>query len=231
MDLFGSFNFSRLIKTFLPGFMLCLSAMAYVDIIALQIANKYILYFFAFESPVLFTVLLIPISIIFGVYSNTFFFALGYELLIFNHFKKKNIDLFNFENTVKEKIKTQLIDEMVLLEEQKESFIKHLDIKSFYLNKLDVDKISFLKDSFWYYLEFQLNILLGLNTLCPAVIFFIIKGGINLSIHWTIITLIIISFFVIIVAVNSLFIKSARKNFKHHKEKYLSLLIGAYYFK
>jgi hypothetical protein len=230
MDLFGSLNFSKLIKTFLPGFMLCIAMFIYFDMLVYFIVNKHIIFSFAIGNAVLFTLLLIPFSIIFGVLSNTVFFIFGYERIIFRNYKKCNSELLNFENEIKGKIKRKIQTSINLDIDQDDRVLEYLDVKSFYLHKMDTEKISFVKDSFWYYLEFQLNILLGIDFLIPALLFVIIKQGIQFSIHYLILSVLIILFILLLVALNILLIKSARKNFKHYKMKYLSLLLGAYSF-
>ncbi|HBL77056.1 MAG: hypothetical protein A2W90_19205 [Bacteroidetes bacterium GWF2_42_66] len=165
-----------------------------------------------------------------GIFSNIIFFTFARNYIIDNNFRLNNTKFCEFEDYITKLVKEDLIEKMNLKGDNANMFNEFIDVKSFYLNKIEIAKISFIKDSFLYYLDFQLNILLAIDFTVPSIIYLIITQSIKSSIHWITISIIIIVLMILILLINLIFIKSARLNYKHHKRKYLSLVVGSFYF-
>ncbi len=229
MNLFNAFSFGRLIKTFLPGFLIFFGVCAYIDMFSEVILGAFILSNFAFKQPAIFIVILIPSSIILGVFSNIVFFTFATEFIIEKRHRSNESKFYEFETNILDNIKQDIIKNLKF-DDIGDGFRDNIDIKAFLLNRIGIEKLAYLKDCYWYYLEFQLNILLAIDFIVPAIILYWLKTtnshGVSLVANIGIILIIL----VLTSSINVLFINSARKNFYYYKRKYLSLVVGSYYF-
>lgn len=230
MNLFGAFSFGKLIKTFLPGFILSLAILIYLEIL-FEVNNlNFNIYRIVSESSTLFTVLIIPISITLGVFSNSIFFTFLNRKIITNKFYTNNESFCKFEKSVYMKMKNRFIKALDIDEKEANDFKKHIDVNMFLFNKTDLNKINSIKDSYWNYLEFQLNILLAINFITPALIYSFIKFFLYQNQNIIPLVLVIIFFILSIIFLNFTLIKSAKINYSINRKKFLSLNYGSYYF-
>jgi hypothetical protein len=94
---------------------------------------------------------------------------------------------------------------------------------------IPLDKLIFLQESYWYYLEFQLNLALSwlIFTLSASIWLFSYRTHLHLTLQAC--ALILLLWFIpgIVMVMTSL--RSAKINYKKHRKKMLSLLIGTFY--
>ncbi len=230
MNLFGTFNYGRLIKTFLPGLILFVALCLYMDIILKYSISNYRFLSYVQNNPVLFSVILIPFSIILGIFSNTFFFTFATHYLINKHHISNNNGFYDFKSKHIDRISRSIGSKIGLKDDMLEEFISNIDVSAFLLNKTDVSKIAHIKDSYWYYLEFHLNILFAIDFIVPALMILWLKWCVAISLNTATLIGTLVLYGLFIVLLNILFIVSARKNYFIYKKKRLSLLIGAHYY-
>lgn len=228
MDIFGSFTFGRLIKTFLPGFVIFLSLCTYVDIFFYNFFDATYLYNFAKSDSALFVAFSIPFSIILGVLSNTLFFTYFTRALITKNHYKHFPEFYDFQKKVFDIVKCRVADTLRIDDPSKDRFDKSIDVESFLLSKTDVDKVIYASECFWYYLEFQLNILWAFSFMLPAVITVWIMFALKKNMTPSVILMFSALIIVIFTLTCRMLLISARKNFYFHKKQYLSLLLGSY---
>ena len=229
MNVFGSFSFGRLIKTFLPGFMILLAGIGYGEAFLLFSGNDNAIIEIATENPVFFVAFSIPFSIIFGIFTNTVTFSYGLDLLVRRHHQKENGEFYEYESTLKSSALKHYADCLFENEGTRNQFMKYCDFQYFTLRTLPLEKFLFLEDSYWYYLEFQLNTILALCFGAPVFI-----GTLSLflwsQVFSNLTRCVILSFAVLLgFCCLRILLKAARINFDRYKKKNLSLLIAHVY--
>ena len=229
MNIFGSFSFGKLIKTFLPGFLIILTLIGYLDLFIVLIGNAHIFKKLFLNNCLITVSFLIPFSIIFGIFSNIIFFTYATDILIRKPHEKKDPTFYSYEKSIHNLIKNHYSKHLFISEIDINNFFNYCDVPYFILRDLPLDKLVFLQDSYWYYLEFQLNILFALVLSSPLIIcqLHTVLMPIEISIM---IKSVIIAFAIITLALLMyILLKTARINFDLYKKKYLSLLISNFY--
>jgi hypothetical protein len=231
MNVFGAFNFGSLIKTFLPGLLLFFVLLLYLEIFTYW-CYKYIgiLKFLFFEKPELLAVLSVPISIGLGITLNSVLFSGMSEYLLEKKHKEKNNEFYEFRELAFTKIKEKVFEFLEFEDDEKKVFIQSIDPRFFFLHKTMLPNLMYLRESYWYYLEFQLNTLLAITIGIPAFItaLVILKCQLIIEAHTLIacVLFIIASWYFFF----KLFMKSANDNLDAHRKKELSLLLGSVFF-
>lgn len=220
MNLFGAFNFGRLIKTFLPGFIFLIATLGYIAIFNYYLAGQEKILAYCASNPVLFIGVSIPTSIILGIFSNIVFFTYGTTRLIREKHEKKNRDFYKFKNKIYSSVKEYFANKFTQDHETNEQFYKNCDVEYLLFRELPLDKLVFLQESYWYYLEFQINIYLGVWYIFP------LSTMILWSFYNKFLVIPDIIFFMFLLR---LLISSARLNYDKHQRKHLSLLISNFY--
>lgn len=227
MNLFGAFNFGRLIKTFLPGFILLIALVMGLDCLCTLTTAKVSFIDIIIKEPVIFSLMSIPVSLILGIFSNMVLYAGLNNLLVKNPVKKKNPELIQYYNSQLEIIIRYSIGKNSYSKKYKNSLIKHLDPIFLMLHEMDLQKLVFIQESYWYYLEFQMNAMFAIFvTYIFAILWFTLKAHPIISGKSFYILIAIISFLVI--SLSWLCIFCARKNYKKHIQKMLSYCVGIY---
>ena len=90
MNLFGAFNFGKLIKTFLPGFVVLVGLSLAADGVFVSVSGKVTWLAWALNQPVFSSFASIPLSLICGILSNIVFFTFLTDTLIRRPFQKAN---------------------------------------------------------------------------------------------------------------------------------------------
>jgi hypothetical protein len=229
MNLFGAFNFGRLIKTFLPGLILFIGLLFYIDILLYYLIGhpKVVPYFL--QKDLQFLTLSIPSSIILGIFSNTLFFSEAMDRLIEIPNKKKRPAFYRYEESLKQKINEYYIDRLNLTDEEQDGFRQFNDPRHFLLHKQDLEKYMFIQESYWYYLEFQINILLALIFITPALLVSLLLAHRVGYLGYLSMTLLMIFSIVLLYVLAKLLLQGAVLNFEKFRSKYLSLLLGTFY--
>ncbi len=136
----------------------------------------------------------------------------------------------NFRKLVIDKANEKTLKYFGFCRQQEKLFKQEIDPRYFFLHKQSLDNLMYLRDSYWYYLEFQLNTLVAITIGMPAFISALCvlksKCFIDLQTFYImIITLVLCWIFISI-----LLMKSAGDNLHAHRKKELSFLLGTIFF-
>ena len=115
-------------------------------------------------------------------------------------------------------------------EQQKETFKQVIDPRYFFLHKTSLDNLMYLRESYWYYLEFQLNTLVAISFGMPAFISALCVLKSKSVIELQALLVMIITLVACWIFFAWLFMRSAEYNLDAHRKKELSLLLGAIFF-
>ena len=230
MNLFGAFSFGSLIKTFIPGLVQFFVLLIYLELAAYWIHEYVGIYEHLLKNPVLFTFIAIPASIFLGVVLNSIVFSGLSDYLLENKHEKDNETFYSFKRSIIDKINERMSKYFDLSEDEKKIFKKIIDPRYFFLHKESLANIMYLRESYWYYLEFQLNTLVAISLGMPAFIASLLvlynNSIIDLSSLIIITVVLVISWCIYIWLCK----RSALFNLDAHRKKELSLLLGTIYF-
>jgi hypothetical protein len=229
MNLFGAFNFGRLIKTFLPGFVILIGLCLVIDSsIVLATSNRLFLKWIE-RDAVLLTLISIPLSLICGIVSNMVCFTFVTDKLIRLPYNRENAALNNLQESVSNWVNEHCASKDKLNPTILNEFKNYFDLEYFLLPIIKLEKLSYLQESYWYYLEFQLNITL-------ASIFFALAAISWSALYFPVLGLSCRAYLCLVVAFSSLVafvallsVKAARLNYDRHRRKLISFLIGTIY--
>ena len=227
MNVFGAFSFGRLIKTFLPGFIILLSIPLYAEAMLLAVGSGHSLLHWTYSNAVLASVISIPLSLILGIISNIVFFAFLTERIIRKPFNENNQAFNDTQQKISEWIVSHYEAKDVIPRDIFKDFKNYIDLDFFLLPQIQLDKLIFLQESYWYYLEFQLNLILSLVLFAVSILFLysvhVFKTGFNL---WSYLFFVVLCSFVLSFLIY-ISLKAAKLNYEKHRKKLLSLQLGA----
>lgn len=171
MNIFGAFTFGSLIKTFLPGFVwLAAIVMLEADISQL-LQNKPVLWGYAQSKDQAALVLAIPISILLGLLSNIIVFMGLNDRLVRTPVKQSNSALCALYDDMARRIREQCWNSLSNVNpELKPAFDANIDPELVLLNSIGVDKLAYVREQYWYHLEFQMNLLLSVGGIALALV-------------------------------------------------------------
>ena len=226
MNIFGAVTFGSLIKTFLPG-LVWLIAFIIVDADLAQLCGyeSYVWKTLANKdfAPAL-LILAFPASILIGLLSNVVVFMGLNDFLVRNPLKKKQRELFDLHTSLADKVREQCWTSLALGNPAlKASFDKWTDPEIIIIERIGADKLAYVREQYWYHLEFQLNLLISLVAVFIAIsVSIFINYGFNLA---------LISERMAAATIASGFIcygllMAARKNYERHIAKMASLMIA-----
>ena len=230
MNLFGVFSFGSLIKTFLPGLILFFVMLMYLELTVFYIFDDTCVFKFLIDKVLFFTILSIPVSIILGIILNTVVFSGMSDWLIEDRHKRNNAEFYNLQKSIMEKMNIKVSKKFDLSDKDSSVFKNTIDPRYFFLHKKPLENLMYLRESYWYYMEFQLNTLVAICISLPALIWgiflFYSNGILTSSSALCVLFVIVLTLFLI----GSLFIKAAIYNLDSHRKKDLSLLAGTIFF-
>lgn len=171
MNIFGAFTFGNLIKTFLPGFVwLAAIVMLEADISQLLLA-KPVLWGYAQSKDQAALVLSIPASILLGLLSNIAVFMGLNDWLVRTPVKRANPALRELYDEMARRILGQCWKSLEDVDQKFESaFNAQIDPELVLLYSIGVDKLAYVREQYWYHLEFQLNLLLSVGAIALALL-------------------------------------------------------------
>ena len=226
MNVFGAFGFGSLIKTFLPGLLFFFAFLGYVEIFLYLVHGYAALHAYLFGKPVLLTAIAIPASVILGATLNSIVYSGFSEWILEKRHKAECMDFYDFRERMFNTITQAAGDRVTLSHEDHNAFMTYVDPRYFLLHKRSLENIMYLRESYWYYMEFQLNTLMALSIGLPAILAALLivmhesLVGMQAGIASMALILLLYAGF------SRLFLKSARDNLDAHRKKELSLLIG-----
>ena len=230
MNLFSAFSFGSLIKTFIPGLVLFFVLLVYIELFGYWIHGYLGIFDYLFKNPLLITFISIPTSIFLGVILNSIVFSGLSSYLLENRHEKNNKSFYEFRKYVIAKTNEKMSTYFDFSEQQKEIFKQTVDPRYFFLHKESLANLMYLRESYWYYLEFQLNTLVAITFGMPLFVatLFVLKSNSIIELHTLFITTIILAIAWFLFA--WLCMRSALFNLDAHRKKELSLLLGTIFF-
>ncbi|WP_150125067.1 hypothetical protein [Aquaspirillum sp. LM1] len=230
MNLSGVFSYGNLLKTFLPGLLLLCGMVLFTD--------SYILFPYSQKTQTLITalaktpafsiVLIASTSILFGIISNSIHFkwTIPYIGKIFESRNKMFVD---FKKAALSEMEHHYAKLLNIPNNHIPMSHNGFDVRAFLLNKTDVVTLQYLRESYWYYMEFQVNSIGASIFLCAAstaytTINYLIK---NISITSCILIVCLMLAFTTLTIL--IFAKAAYENYEKHEKKYFSFLLGTYH--
>jgi hypothetical protein len=222
MELFGSFSFGRLLKTFLPGFVALLGAIAYFELTIIAVHGAPMIIPFALARAGAFSAGAIPVAIILGVLSNSVCFVYAHRVLQ-RHHAAHVPRYYELAKLLQELLATRIITTSNCSRDTAVLVVEETDLSGLLLPLQPVEKLTLLKERFWSYGEFQLNMLAAVTFAMPAVLWWwaALPSSSRHSPLLLLMLLITYGFFA------RLSIKAAWLNFKAHKMKTLSFQLGS----
>ena len=226
MNIFGAVTFGSLIKTFLPG-LVWLVAFVILDADLAQLCGyeSYVWKILANKdfAPAL-LILAFPASILIGLLSNVVVFMGLNDFLVRNPFKREKRELFDLHASLANKVREQCWTALALGNpDLKASFDKWTDPEIIIIERIGADKLAYVREQYWYHLEFQLNLLISLVAVFVAIsVSIFINYGLNLAL----ITERMAAATIVCGFVCYGLLMAARKNYERHIAKMASLMIA-----
>jgi len=225
MNIFGAFTFGSLIKTFLPGFVWLIAiAMVEGDISRLHGVSPVILgYAAAHEQSAL--VLAIPTAILLGLLSNVIVFLGVNDRLVRDPVRKANPGLFALHDRLAAKLRDRCWDGLAWTDgDLRRDFDRFADAELIMLPEIGVDRLSYVREQYWYHLEFQVNLLLSIVVIFAAATLSAALSGKPLR------TIVLHAAVYLVLAglICALLLHAARKNYQRHIAKMLSLMAAVH---
>jgi hypothetical protein len=226
MNVFGAFTFGSLIKTFVPGFVWIIALgllwwdahallPAIVPAIALPAAGE--------EQTVL--VLAVPVSILLGLLSNIVVFMGVNDVLVRNRAPRMAPVLFDLRKQLLARVRAQVWRSARLEDGAAHAFfMERADGELLVLETLDLNKLMYVREQYWYHLEFQVNILL--STGCGWVGLVLSPVVIGAGPAWVGLTRAVLVT-VVLAGLCVLLWRSALRNYIRHIEKMCTLMAMA----
>jgi hypothetical protein len=225
MNVFGAFTFGGLIKTFIPG---C------VWLGALLLAWRALRLFVPALSELPFPetstgqqnalVLAIPVAILLGLLSNIVVFMGFNDLLVRNPVRRNDWPLFELYDWLVRELRTEYWGLLKCGEARLQAaFSLHSDVELLTLQAVGVENLAYVREQYWFHMEFQVNLLLAtfvmlLSVLAPLLDPGLRAGGLGTA-GWQ-----ALAFAGLLSAFCWLLLAAARKNYRKHIAKMSSVI-------
>jgi hypothetical protein len=171
MNVFGAFTFGSLIKTFIPGF---------VWVVALGLIWRDLAHLLGPAVPALpdpagqeqnALVVAIPLSVLFGLLSNIVVFMGVNDRLVRNPVRRRNAELFGLYDYLLGRLRADSWKLVACLDRaHAESFLRHADSELLILETIGLDRLIYVREQYWYHLEFQVNLILAVAALLAGLL-------------------------------------------------------------
>ncbi|ABD07344.1 hypothetical protein RPB_2642 [Rhodopseudomonas palustris HaA2] len=217
MNVFGAFTFGALIKTFLPGFVwlaaLVLGETQLAPWLGWPSWGHYVI---AKEYQTSATVLAVPLSILLGLISNILVFMGINDNLVRKPVRVKNAPLFELFDELSALLRARCWSAIGCIDASRAGAFKdNIDPEQLLLHKIGVSTIGYIREQYWFHLEFQMNLWLSITVLSAALCGYLIGSQTPTRA-------------ILIVAVYAfaswVLISAARKNYCRHIEKMASMM-------
>ncbi len=221
MNIFGAFTFGSLIKTFLPGLVWLLAILILEIDVARMLNAEPPLWNFVKAKDQAALVLAIPASILIGLISNIVVFMGINDWLVRIPVRRSNPDLCALYDALAQRIRercwTSLKDAAPRL---KGAFDTNIDPEVVALHTIGVEKLAYLREQYWYHLEFQLNLLLSLAAMAVALVLLIVTSAASAELR----AALVLTCIVVTALIMAALLKAARKNYCRHVAKMASMM-------
>lgn len=221
MNIFGAFTFGSLIKTFLPGFVWLAAIVLLEADISLYFGTRPTLWTYAQTKDQAALVLAIPVSILLGLLSNIVVFMGVNDFLVRKPVKKANLELVLLYDELANRIRMKCWNSLGSIDSKhKNSFNKQIDPEIVLLHSLGVEKLAYVREQYWYHLEFQLNLILSIVGITSALIISSLVNAASLQERILLIVICIGGAWSIVCGL----LAAARKNYTRHVAKMASAM-------
>ena len=162
MNVFGAFTFGSLIKIFLPGLIWVLAlVLLWRDAHAIFPLVPPPLTIDGEEQNLL--VLAIPASIMLGLLSNIVVFMGLNDVLVRSPIRRRQPDLFELYDWLVARIRQESWDKLGCADAGLQTlFMAQADAELLVLNKVGMSELIYVREQYWYHMEFQVNLALAL---------------------------------------------------------------------
>jgi hypothetical protein len=220
MNIFGAFTFGSLIKTFLPGFVWLIALGILEADFAQWRGQEPVIWSFLKTKDQAALVLAIPASILLGLLSNVVVFMGLNDRWVRNPFLKEQPGLSRLYERLSAQIREQCWTGLAWNDAgARPDFDKHIDPEIIIIERIGAEKLAYVREQYWYHLEFQLNLLLSLLATFAALL---LSALINAR-GWRMLGLVIL-WLVAGYLVRKWLLQAARKNYARHIAKMASLM-------
>ena len=226
MNVIGSFDFGRIIKTLLPGLVFIAALIALMDCAIILLRGSSLITPWIAANTTLAGVMAVPLAITLGLLSNTLFFYVLHGQLIQRPLHSRYPDLLKAEEELRQAAIEEMINELPT-PYRSNSLKTATDAGALLLPHMNLSALAITREGFWFYLEFQLNMALGIVFAWLATISttFIARTHLGLTVGSWIITSVVLS--VVSVSLVMMLIGAARMNYYYYRRRLLSLRIAA----
>jgi hypothetical protein len=226
MNIFGAFTFGSLIKTFLPGFAWLVAIVLLESDVQQWLGGKPALWTYAQTKDQAALVLAIPASILLGLLSNIFVFMGINDRLVRAPVKNANPGLCDLYNMLARRIRDKYWGALDGADPKfRPAFDENIDPELVLLHTLGVDKLAYVREQYWYHLEFQLNLLLSVGAVALA---FTVYALLNVPSKLSAVALALSCIALGLLMMRWLLI-AARKNYSRHLAKIATIMAAALY--
>jgi hypothetical protein len=223
MNIFGTFTFGSLIKTFLPG-LVWLVAILMLDVDVAEWRGAEVeppFWNFVKNSDQTALVLAIPAALLVGLLSNVVVFMGVNDRLVRSPTKKAHPELWRLYDELSQRIRERCWSALDGIDENlKTAFSTHIDPELVLLRPVGVEQLAYVREQYWFHLEFQLNLLLSAWAMAVAL-------GDSSLLHagsWPMKGVYVLLVFVGAALVTGGLLTAARKNYMRHIAKMASLM-------
>jgi len=168
MNVFGAFTFGSLIKTFIPGFVWAIALLlVWRDLRGLMTdIIPPVLSVSGWESTAV--VLAVPAIVLLGLLSNILVFMGVNDVLVRNPVKRSDKLLFALHDGLEQQVRAKYWDRMkTVVPGLKDTFFRYADAELLILKEIGLSELIYVREQYWYHMEFQVNMLLG--TVCCLI--------------------------------------------------------------
>jgi hypothetical protein len=221
MNIFGAFTFGSLIKTFLPGFVWLIAlGILEADFAQWRGYEGYLWSFLKTKDQAA-LVLAIPASILLGLLSNVAVFMGLNDRWVREPVKLAEPALFVLHGRLAKQLLDQCWTSLAWNDAQmRPSFDDRIDPEIIIVERIGFEKLAYVREQYWYHLEFQLNLLLSLLAMFLALF---LSAFINAA-TWASALLCAALCVVAGCVVRFCLLQAAKKNYSRHIAKMASLI-------
>lgn len=169
MNIFSAFSFGKIIKIVLPGFIVLIGVILLVDAGTQCVINKHLVFSILRSNTTFLVFSSIPLILVFGMTCNTLFFVYFSDRWFVKWFRAVYPDISDLKKKVFEELEEKFIEELNVTPELKKQLIPHADLAGLLLKRFDLSHFYFLQESYWYYFEYHVNMLLAVLLLFLAI--------------------------------------------------------------
>jgi hypothetical protein len=168
-------------------------------------------------------VLAIPAAILLGLLSNIVVFMGVNDLLVRDPVKSGNPRLFELHNALAGRVRDRCWQALAMSDAaMREDFDKYTDVEIIMLPVLGPQNLAYLREQYWYHLEFQMNMFLSLVALFVGALVNTWAGSTSYATFIGCALLWLVPFSLAWLGL----LVSARRNYSRHISKIASLMAG-----